>query len=397
MRGVWTAVFWAALLPLAWVYAGYPALLLLRRRWRRRPVALRSIHPLVSVIVAAHDEEATIPRKIRSTLELAWPADRLEVVIVSDGSTDRTASIVAGWGDDRVRLVELERVGKAGALNAGAAAARGEVLVFTDANAELSRDVLAHLVEPLADPAVGGVCGRKRIRTGRGHATAEGEGLYWRIEDRLKRLESESGSVVAADGGLYAVRRSLYVPIDDPAQADDMAVSMRVVLQDRRLVYEPEAVAVEDAPPGAGGELRRKVRVTNHSMRALLGLGTDLWTSGFYSVQLVSHKLLRHLGPLFLLALLPASVALAPGSAFYGAATAAQAILYGLAFAGALLRHTRLGAAAPFAAPFWFVLVHLAALLGVLSVLTGRRIRSWTPRGGASESDAFTTPQGGIR
>lgn len=399
MSATWTGIFWVSLAGLAWTYLGYPLLLLARRAAAGEPSERAPIRPFVSVIVPAHDEAATIEAKLRETFGSEWPADRIEVVVVSDGSTDATGAIVRGFGDPRVRLMDLDRAGKAAALNAGAAAARGEVLVFTDANAALSGDAIARLVEWMADPDVGAVAGRKRVRRGgpAGGATAEGEGLYWRIEDRLKRLESETGSVVAADGGLYAVRRELYEPIEDPAQADDMAISMRVVLRGARLVYAPRAVAVEDAPAGAGAELRRKVRVTNHSLRALLLLGPALWTSGFYTVQLVSHKLLRHLGPFFLIPLAVASVALAGSAPVYLAAAIGQGAFYGLALAGLALRRARAGRSPILAAPYWFCLVQIAALAGVLSVLAGRRIQAWTPRGGAPIALDSVPSEGGSR
>lgn len=396
MTGAWTAVFWLSLAGLAWVYAGYPLLLLARRAVRRAPSGRGAIRPFVSVIVPAHDEAATIEDKLRGTLAQEWPADRIEVLVVSDGSTDATGEIVRGFGDPRVRLLDLPRVGKAAALDAGVAAARGETLVFTDANASLAGDAVARLVERLADPEVGGVAGRKRVRrAGSGDSIAEGEGIYWRFEDRLKRLESETGSVFAADGGLYAVRRDLYEPIADPAQADDMAVSMRVVLGGHRLVYEPGAIAVEDAPDDPAEELRRKVRVTNHSLRALFSLGPALWWSGFYSVQLLSHKLLRHLTPVFLIPLGAASVALAGSAAPYTAAALGQGAFYSLALAGLALRRTRAGRSSLLAAPYWFCLVNVAALAGVVSVLAGRRIRAWTPRGGASNALDTIHPEGG--
>ncbi|MDX1622833.1 MAG: glycosyltransferase family 2 protein [Gemmatimonadota bacterium] len=398
MRSLLLAGFWISAGALLWIYAGYPLLLLILRRLRPAPIRRREIRPEVTVVVPAHDEEEVIGRKIEDTLALEWPAERLEVLVVSDGSTDATGAIADSWPDERVRLLALERVGKATAMNAGAADATGEVLVFTDANTRLSPDSLVRLVECLGDPAVGAACGRKTIRPGDADGAGVGEGLYWRLEDRLKRLESDTGSVFAADGGLYAIRRELYVPIEDPAQADDIAVSARVVLQGRRLVYEPRAVAVEDAPAeGEAGELRRRIRVTNHSVRALLALGSGVWTRGFYPVKLISHKLLRHFTPFFLALLLVTSLALAPGSAIYAAATGAQLAFYALAALGFASRRTRVGRAAPLSAPYWFCLASAAALVGILSVLAGRRIRLWTPRGGAAAEPSDPGPQHGGR
>lgn len=366
-----------------YVYAGYPALVWALGRLRPRPVHGGEASPTASVIVPVHNEQAVIEEKLRNTVSLEYPPDRLEVLVASDGSTDRTHDIVGGFPDPRVRLLRLERQGKAHALNEAAREARGDVLVFTDANSSLERDSLRHLLSPFADPEVGGVCGNKRQRSPAGaDATEEGEGLYWRYDKWQKAQESRLGSIFAADGTLYAVRRTLFVPIGDSAQADDIAISVRVVLQGYRLLYEPRAVVWEESPAEGRAEFRRKVRVTNHSVRALLGLGPALWTSGFYSVELLSHKLLRHLVPFFLVPLFFASAVLAGGHPLLGAAFALQVLFYASAVAGFALRRTRIGRARLFTVPYYFCLVNAAALLGVLSIVRGERLRAWAPRGG---------------
>jgi cellulose synthase/poly-beta-1,6-N-acetylglucosamine synthase-like glycosyltransferase len=374
-----------------YLYLGYPLLLVVLARLRPRPVAAGLVRPAVTVVVPAHDEEAVIGEKLESCLAQDYPADRLEVLVVSDGSTDRTEEIVRArvGRDPRVRLLAIPRSGKAAALDQGALHATGEILVLTDANALLGPGSLVRLVEPFADPEVGGVCGRKRYRRGRGvDATELGENLYWRWDQWQKSLESRIGSVFAADGALYAVRRGLYVPMADPAQADDIAISARIVLQGRRLLFEPGAVAFEEPPAEGREELRRKVRVTNHSVRALLNLGRRLWTSGFYSVELLSHKLLRHLAPFPLLALVATSLALAlrldgAAGAFFRLCLAFQLGFYALGLAGFLLRGTRVGRLRFLSIPYYFSMVNLAALLGVLSILRGARTVRWAPRQGS--------------
>lgn len=367
-----------------YIYFGYPALIFLVSRLRPRPFR-RGGEPTVTVVVPVYNEEGVIADKIANTLALDYPPERLEVLVVSDGSTDGTEEIVRRFGD-QARLLSLPRSGKAFALNEGARAARGEILVLTDANTLLEPGSLRPLVDPFADPEVGGVCGNKKQRPPAGaDATAEGENLYWRWDKWQKALESRAGSIFAADGTLYAVRKELYVPIADPAQADDIAISARIVLQGRRLLYEPRAVAWEEAPAEGRDEFRRKVRVTNHSVRALWNLGRGLWTSGFYSVELLSHKLFRHLVPFFLIPLFLSNAVLAAGgSPVFRILFAGQALFYGLALAGFALRGTRLGRAKPFTVPYYFCLVNAAAFLGVLSILRGRRLRAWTPRSGLS-------------
>lgn len=377
-----------------YVYLGYPLLLVVLSRLRPRPVAVGLIRPHVSFVVPAHDEEAVIAAKIDDCLAQDYPPAHLEVVVVSDGSSDRTEEIVRRRAarDPRVRLVVLPWSGKAAALNEGVLAARGEVLVFTDANALLAPGSLVRLVEPFADPEVGGVCGRKRYRTGPrpdtgADATELGENLYWRWDQWQKGLESRIGSVFAADGTLYAVRRHLYVPLADPAQADDIAISARVALQGYRLVLASEAVAFEEPPAEGADELRRKVRVTNHSVRALLNLGPRLWSSGLYSIELLSHKLLRHLVPFALIGLLAVNLPLAlrldgVAGTLLALCLLAQLAVYGLGLLGYALRGTRVGRLRFVSIPYYFSMVNLAAFLGVLSILRGVRKERWTPRQG---------------
>lgn len=375
-------VFGIAAAVTVYVYFGYPALLYVLARVRTRSIARGELTPSMTLLIPVHNEEQVVAEKIANSLSVDYPAELLEVIFISDGSTDRTGELVRASGDPRVRLIEIPRSGKAAALNAGARAAVGEVLVFTDANVELDREALRHIGRCLSDPEVGGVAGRKTyvVRSG-GDTTERGENLYWKWDQWQKELESAIGSVFAADGSLYAIRRPLFAPIDDPAQADDIAISTRVVLQGRRLVFEPAAVAREEAPAEGSEEFRRKIRVTNHSVRALLNLGSALWTSGFYSVELLSHKLIRHLIPFFLLLLLSSSVFLAAvGWNVFQIMFALQIAFYTLALVGTALRHRPAGEWKVLAVPYYFCLVNAAAFLGVLSILRGRRVRAWEPR-----------------
>jgi biofilm PGA synthesis N-glycosyltransferase PgaC len=372
-------IFWISAIICVYVYFGYPALLLVLSRLRPRPVRAADVTPRVSFVIAAYNEERNIGEKLRNTLALDYPASALEVLVVSNGSTDRTTEIVGTFPDPRVRLIDLPEPGKARALNAGAAAATGEILVFTDADFFLDDHTLRLLASKFADPAVGGVCGaRNTSRRRDGDSTSEGDGLYARWDRWQKIRESEIGSVFAADGLLYAIRRTLYVPIADPHQADDMAISMRVPLQGFRLLFDPAATAYETAAVQAHEEFRRKIRVTNHSVSALLKLGSPLFTSGFYSVELLSHKLLRHFVGFFLLALLAASLVLAPHGLIYVLALAAQLALYTLAFAGFLLRKHSAGRRKIVTVPYFFCFVNAAACAGILSMLRKEEVSAWT-------------------
>jgi cellulose synthase/poly-beta-1,6-N-acetylglucosamine synthase-like glycosyltransferase len=376
-------VFFASLSACIFVYFGYPGILFVLSRIRPRPVQRKSVRPSVSVIIPAHNEEEVIGRKINNTLGVEYPRELLEILIVSDGSTDATNEIVCSYKTSHVRLLPLPRCGKAQALNQGAREAQGEILAFTDANTLLTRDSLLHLVSNFADPAVGGVCGNKKYASVEGgNVTAQGENLYWRWDKWQKALESRIGSIFASDGAFHAVRSNLFVPIEELAVADDIAISSRVVLQGYRLVYEPLAVVFEEAPTDSASEFQRKIRVVNHSIRAMIQLKGALWRSGFYSFELLSHKLFRYLVPFFLIFLFGANAALATTETPFRALLLLQIIFYVVALAGFFLRNQEIGRLRLFTVTYQFAMVNLAALLGVLSVLRGTRFGMWVPRSG---------------
>ena len=374
-------IFWISLAVCVYIYFGYPVLLWFMSRFRSRPVREADVYPMATFIIPAFNEGRSIARKIENTLSLDYPADRIEVLVVSNGSTDSTESIVRGWPDKRVRLIALPQPGKMGALNEGAKAATGDVLIFTDADFYLDRHSLRELARKFADPQVGGVCGARRAAAPNGaESTGEGEGMYHRWDRWQKIRESRIGSVFAADGLLYAIRRDLYVPVSLASQADDIAISTRVVLQGYRLLFEPGATAWEEAVISAPEEFQRKVRVTNHSVRALLAIGTPLFTSGFYSLELLSHKLVRHFIPFFLIPLFLSNVVLARESPLYSLTMAGQLVFYGLAILGAVLRRHGAGRARILTVPYFFCFVNTAALLGILSIFRRHRVEAWSTR-----------------
>jgi cellulose synthase/poly-beta-1,6-N-acetylglucosamine synthase-like glycosyltransferase len=378
-----TAVFRICLAVCGYIYFGYPLLLWVVSRLRPKPVKAAPITPSVTFVIAAYNEEKVIREKIENTLSLDYPANRIEVIVVSNGSTDATNEIVSTHGDPRVHLLALPRPGKMQALNEGVKAATGEILVFTDADFLVDRHTLRLMASKFADPEVGGVCGSRNTTVRReGDATGEGEGLYARWDKWQKTMESEIGSVFAADGLLYAIRRELYVPIADVHAADDIVVSTQVPLQGYRLLFEPNATAFERAGVQAEQEFRRRVRVTNHSVRGLLTLRSHLFTHGFYSLELLSHKLVRHMIPFFLIPLFASSAALARRSRFARLTFAGQLLMYGLAVGGWVLRNRPVGRSRPLYVPYYFCFVNAAAFLGLLEVLRGSRVRAWAPRGG---------------
>jgi cellulose synthase/poly-beta-1,6-N-acetylglucosamine synthase-like glycosyltransferase len=374
-------VFWFCFAVCLYIYFGYPALLWVLSRVRPRPVAEGDVAPSATFIICAFNEQGVIRQKIENTLSLDYPPEKLEVLVVSNGSTDGTNDIVRSYTDPRVRLIALEEPGKMRALNEGAAAAKGELLVVSDADFFLEHHTLRLMARKFADPTVGGVCGARSSGMKRGgDATGEGEGVYARWDKYQKTLESRIGSVFAADGLLYAMRKELYVPITNPSQADDITVSVQIPLRGYRLLFEPNATAWEDGTVHAASEFRRKVRITNRSVRALLGIGSRLFTSGFYSVELLSHKLVRHFIPIFLIPLFVSNVFLATRSPLYAWLLAGQVAVYGLGAVGAALRESKIGRARLLAIPYYFCFVNSAAFFGILRLLRGQGTQSWSTR-----------------
>ena len=359
---------------LAYVYGGFSLLVAVAGTIRNRKVAAAPITPRVSLIVAAYNEEDHIAARIENALAQDYPPDRIEIIIASDGSTDSTNRIVEPYP---VLLLKLPRRGKLNALNAAASRATGDILVFSDANSLYEPEAIRKLVRNFADPEAGGVAGRTCYRLKRGSDSAsKGESLYWSFDNWLKRMESRTGSIVSAHGGIYAIRRELFQTSGASAATDDFAISTAVIQQGYRLVYEPEARSFEYAAPAAEREFRRKVRLMTRGLAGVLLRRRLLnpFRYGFYSIVLLSHKLLRRLVPFFLIALLATSLFLPP------LASVPQLAFYTLAGAGYLLRRRRVGHLKLFYIPFFYCMANAAAFVAVLNVIRGRRIEFWQPQ-----------------
>jgi cellulose synthase/poly-beta-1,6-N-acetylglucosamine synthase-like glycosyltransferase len=305
-----------------------------------------------------------------------------QIIVASDGSDDGTEAIVAQYAGRGVRLLALPRQGKMYALQAAAASATGEILVFSDANSIYAPSALRMLVRNFADPEVGGVCGNQiYLKATNADHCSKGETLYWSYDKWLKRMESLTGSIVSAHGAIYAIRRELYRQPASAAVTDDFAISTAVVAQGHRLVFESEAIAYEEPAPAANREFARKVRIMNRGLRGVLLRKSLLnpWRHGFYAVELWSHKVLRRLVPFFLLSLYVSSIILSSNRRVYFVMAVGQTIFYALAGAGYLLRRHRLGRMKCFYLPFFYCLANAAALLAIVKLIGGRRIEFWQP------------------
>jgi glycosyltransferase involved in cell wall biosynthesis len=374
-------LFWLSAGVIGYTYAGFPALVLARGRLRPRPHREEPVTPSVSIVIAARNEVASIGGKLDNLEALDYPADRLEVLIASDGSEDGTNELVAARAHDRLRLVDLPRGGKAATLNAAVARARGEVLVFSDANSMFAPDAVRRLVAPFADPEVGGVAGDQRyVADGGEAAVAGGERSYWSLDRAIKLAESRGGHVISATGAIYAVRRSLFREV--PASStDDFATSTGVIAQGRRLVFAPDAVAYEPVGASAEVEFSRKVRVMTRGLNGVIIRREllDPRRHGFYALQLLSHKVLRRLMAIPLIVLAASATALRRRSPFYAAAAAAQGSVYLVGVLGLLAGRRPRARGKLVAAPTFFVLVNAASLKALLNVVRRRDIARWEP------------------
>jgi cellulose synthase/poly-beta-1,6-N-acetylglucosamine synthase-like glycosyltransferase len=370
------AFWWLGVAWLIYVYAGYPLLLgLIGLVARVRTRAREGRWPSVSVLIAARNEEKDIGWKIRETLAWEYPADRLEVLVASDASDDRTDEIVRGFQDPRVHLVRMEkRGGKVRALNRLAELARGEILFFTDANASIPAGCLRLMVRHFADPRVGCVTGITRGWDPKSAgAVSQGAGLYFRYESLIASLESRLGSVLACDGAVHCLRRELFAPLQ-PELANDLEAPLRVARSGRLTLFEPGAYALEKETEAPAEEFARRRRIAAQGALAMWRFRGAL--AGLRGWQFVSHKFLRWLTPLPLAAVLAGSAALAHRP-FYALALAAQGIFYAAALAALLQARQGKHVSRALAVPFYVLLGATATLVGVVEAALGRSFDVW--------------------
>jgi len=377
---VYEIIFWIAVVAIAYTYAGYPLLLMVVSRFRGKPVLRREFTPTVTVIIAAYNEERDLAQKLENTLALDYPKSKLEIIVTSDCSTDRTDEIVRSFAPRGVRLHrQTERLGKTAAQNAAVEKATGEILLFSDATTHYRPDVLRLMAPSFADESVGCVTGNVIYAHDAGSSVSHGTRSYWNYEFLLKKHESAITSLIGVCGCMYAVRKSAYVPLYHEA-CSDFLVATTMVRQGLRAVYEPEAVCVEEPNAKGSKELAVRVRIITQTL-------ADLWRNrdvlnpfrkGFYAVQLLSHKVMRYLVPLFLIALFITSAVLAFKNLFYATAFIAQVCFYLAAAASALM--VRLGINSRWLAlPQYFVITNVACLIALIKLVRGERYVRWEP------------------
>ena len=367
-------VFWFAALLVGYSYLGYPAWLWLRSRWSPRPVRRTTATPTVSAVMVVRNEEAVIARKIENLLTLDYPQDRLNIVVVSDGSTDRTPAILSECArDSRVRiLVKPTSQGKAAGLNDAIKLASGEVLLFTDARQHIESSALRLLVENFADSEVGAASGELMLGDPAGGETGKGMGLYWRVEKKIRELESASGSVAGATGAIYCARRSLLEasPLPDATILDDVLLPMQIVRQGARVVFDTRARAWDSPDLGDRREFSRKVRTLSGNYQLLQIAPWLLSSQNAIRFEFISHKLSRLAVPFGLVALLMASMFLP--EPFYRGALIAQLAFYVLSLAPFF--GIKIGPLSRIADPArTFVVLNYAAMVAFVNFVMGRK------------------------
>jgi len=368
---------WCSLAVLFYVYLGYPALLGLVGLMIRRPRAVVGYTPKISVLIAAYNEEANIQRKVEQTLALEYPPDRVEILVLSDGSSDRTDEIVKAISDPRVRLLRApQRKGKTNVQNLGAETCQGEVLIFSDATTVYHPLALRYLACNYADPKVGAVSGRYEYFDPQGKSpTGTGMIAFWNYENLIKMMQSRIYTITGCCGCIYSVRRRAYTALH-PDVISDLVQPLCAIQQGYRVVFEDRALAYEETTQSSKEEFSMRVRVVTRGIHGILSV-RDLLNPlkhGWVSFQLLSHKVLRWIIPFFLLLLFIGN-AILWNHPWYGLLFAIQFTFYAFALLTLLVPLHRIWR--PLGIPLYFCTLNAAALRSVLEAVRGRKYAIW--------------------
>ena len=366
-------LFWAAAASILYTYLGYPLWLWIRSRWCPRQIESAPFTPFISIVLVARNEAAILKQKLANLLELDYPVDHSEIIVVSDGSIDSTNEILSDFAKHsgvRVILNPLSR-GKAAGLNDAIRMANGEIVVFTDARQKFETVAVRLLMENFADPVVGCASGELMLGDPASGESTRGMGLYWKIEKTIRELESSIGSVIGATGAIYAVRRNLLLPIPPETILDDVLIPMNVLRQGRRVVFDSRARAWDSPDLGAKKEFSRKVRTLSGNYQLLQTSPWLLSRANPRRFAFVSHKLLRLVVPFALCVTLSASMSL--HEPIYRIALTTQLAFYSLG-AWALVKPKRAPLSRVADAAFTFVVLNMAAAVAFANFITRRKV-----------------------
>ena len=380
LREIAQIIFGISLAVLFYVYIGYPLLVYMLSILRPLEIKKSAFLPSVTVLITAYNEELDIRAKLENTLQIDYPKDKLEILVASDCSSDKTDEIVKEFSNEGVKLHrQAERFGKTAAQNTAIKKASGEIVLFSDATTMYEKDVLRKMMPNFADQTIGCVAGKLIYVDDSSSNVGKGAKSYWNYETFIKRSESRACSLIGASGCLYAVRKEIYQPMY-PEACSDFLICTIVYRQGLRSIFEPNAVCTEETNRQTGKEMQMRVRVISQTF-------TDLWRNrdmlnplknGFFAVELLSHKVLRYAVPLFLLFVFFSSAILAFLSSFFALIFAVQTAFYLTALIGWQLerRGKNVGI---LAIPLYFVLTSLASFIAFYKFLRGENYASWEP------------------
>jgi len=381
-------IFWLSLFVVFYTFMGYGILLYiiikLKRLIKGKPgtiTPLNNLLPQCTLVVAAYNEEHFIAEKIKNCLELKYPPGKLKFVIITDGSTDKTTEIVSHY--PQIQLLHQDtRAGKIAAVHRAMEYVDTEIVVFTDANTFLNPEAIINICRHYTDATVGAVAGEKRVHIDENaDASAAGEGFYWKYESALKKWDSELYSVVGAAGELFSVRRSLYRDVEPDTILDDFMISMLIASQGFRIVYEPQAYALETASENVTEELKRKIRIAAGGIQSILRLKSLLnpFKYPVLSFQYISHRVLRWTVTPFLLILvfvLNVFLALQPDDLLFKVILAAEVFFYVLALTGFIMEKRQIRIKVLFI-PYYFCVMNYAVLMGIIRYFSKKQSAMW--------------------
>lgn len=373
----WHFIFWISVAVVGWTYVGYFITLLILSAFMKRPVQKAEQTPPVTLVITAWNEERRIERKICNSLEIDYPRGQLHIIVVSDGSTDGTDDIVRSFADHGVKLLRVpKRTGKHFGQRQGIEAAESDIIVLSDATTFLEPLAVRKIVENFADPTVGVVSGEDRVEI-EDSGEISGEGAYVRYEMKLREYEARVGGLIGASGCFFAIRKELAMKtwVDD--MSSDFFMPIVAQLNGMRTVNEPEAVGVYRVVPDPSKEYMRKVRTVLHGLEVLFHFKSVMnpFKHGFFAFQIISHKLMRWLAPITLLAAFITSTNLVDGHPFYKFVFIVQVAFYGLALLGRLV--PRLQNNALFRIPFFFVMVNVSIIEAWWQYIRGEKQVIW--------------------
>jgi cellulose synthase/poly-beta-1,6-N-acetylglucosamine synthase-like glycosyltransferase len=373
-------LFWISLFAIFYAYVGYPLfLLLISRFWKREDSNVFSDElPRVSLLISAYNEEKVIGDKIENSLALNYPGELLEIVVISDSSTDRTEEIVKQYSDQGVILRSYQgRIGKTACLNKAVPLAKGDIVVFSDANSRYDKNAINELVRHFEDEQIGFVSGTTKYVSGDGSNALSPINMYSKLEALVKRLESKISSCVGADGAIFAIRKKLFQTLDN-ADINDLVIPLEIVKQGYKGILEEKAFCIENSANGQKGEFKRQERISNRTIRAIFR-NQDMLNPmkfGMFAFELFSHKLTKFFVPYFLIILLVTNILLAGRGPIYDLLLGAQLMFYFLAFLG--IKRMFSGSLSKLISfCHTFVTTNLAILYGWISYFKGKTYTTW--------------------